>query len=189
MQWGGGGGGCLLLFCTEAFLPTGRKNKSGLPLTQMLTRSDWGKALYFPWCEWPVRRQGDGHFLSMQVQRTGQKAQPAPEKKAGSEPMLPLRGVRPGDWRVWPCPQHLSALPFAWEITCFVWSFLAQKAWLRAMCVECKNGADLGKLALMVPTHLEPLRLRAESMEPKVQCSNETHGQVMVFINSESYST
>lgn len=57
------------------------------------------------------------------------------------------------------------------------------------MCVECKNGADFGKLVLMVPTHLESLRLRAESMVPKVQCPNETHGQVTVFINSESYST
>lgn len=170
-------------------LPTGRKNKPGFPLTQMLTRSDWGKAPYFPLCEWPVRRQGNGHFLPCKCREQAQKAQPAPEEKAGSGPMLPLREMRPGAWGLWPCPQHLSALPFEWEITCFVWSFLTWKAWLRAMRTECKNGTDLGKLVLMVPTHLESLRLRIASMKSKVQIPNETHGQVMVFINSESYLT
>lgn len=54
-----------------------------------------------------LRRQNDRHFLSIQVQ----KAQLAPEKKAGSESMLPLRGMRPGDWGLWPCARHFCS-PF-----------------------------------------------------------------------------
>lgn len=62
----------------------------------MLAHPDKGKAPEFPLCAWPVGRQCNGHFPAMQVQREGEKAQPAAEGRASSRPMPTLRETQPG---------------------------------------------------------------------------------------------
>lgn len=119
------------------------------------------------------------------MQREGQKAQPAAEGKAG-------RGHVPTFQETWAgccgCVPGTSLGSFSNESSLVMCGAFCMQ--LRVTCTLKKQKWNrFGEISSNGGYTFGMLRLRAASMQPKVQIPNKTHAQATVFINPESYLT